>query len=234
MADPIFWANQEIARANRILPARRFNEETGVLEPVIDPVTRQPLMERVPQRGHAGDSDPKSPRIETRIRRWMHVLRHDGIEARVPITTAAAPVEDSNYGAWMGMKARHFGWIPIGQCPLALLLTGAIRVHHLVAVELQGEQACPHGTYGEQKACPHYLVERRARRALKAELQRRRDVETETMEQKALKAQQATAEGILELGRQLMGRPPEAPAAPAAPAQAAPDKEPEGPPPRRK
>lgn len=235
MADPIFWANQQIARSNRLLPARRHNEETGALEPVIDPVTRQPIVERVPQRGHEGGSEPSAPRIDRRIRRWMHVLRHDGHEARVPMTTAAAPVEDTNYGIWMQMKARHFGWIPVGHCPVAMLLNAALLPHQLVAEELRTATPCAHGTYGEQQACPHYLVERRARRALKTELQARRDRETESVEQKALKAQQATAEGILELGRQLMGRRGEPPAEPTpAEPPPAPKVEPEITPPRRK
>jgi hypothetical protein len=221
MADPIFWSNQQIARPNRQMRARDLNEHTGVLEPVIDPVTRRPLIERVPQRGHDGDSDPKQPRLAPG-RRWMHVLRHDGNEVRVPITTAAAPVEDSNYGAWIQAKARHFGWIPFGHCPVALLLTGMLRPFHLVADKLKDEQPCQHGSYGAEKACAHYLLERLQRRALHATLQARRDAETESMESKALRAQQATAEGILELGRHLMSQsaqpnPPPPPAEPNPP-----------------
>lgn len=210
MPDPIFWCNPEVAKANRQIRAMRFNEETGEREPVIDRISRMPLMEKVPQRGHDGDSDPRSPRL-ARIRRWMHVLRHDGHEVRIALTNGAAPVEDTRYDQFVTEKARYFGWLPIGQCPAAQLLAGTIQRQHIVDDKVRKAQPCPPGIYGEQKACPHYLAERRARRELRAAMQAERDRQTETMEAKALRAQQATADGILELGRALM-KPPDPPA----------------------
>ncbi|HMG21780.1 MAG TPA: hypothetical protein VK607_10700 [Kofleriaceae bacterium] len=210
MADPIFWCNNDVARAARQMRAGTFNPETGVREPSFDPLTRLPRMERVPQRAHDGDSDPKKPTFAG-IPRWMHVLRHDGHEVRVPITTSAAPIEDSRYGLWMQMKARELGWIPIGQCPPALLVAGLIKPHHLVDQSLVDEPPCPRGEHGERRACKHYLAEQKARRTLRARVQARRDRETESAESKMLKVQQATADGILELGRALMSRNEQAP-----------------------
>lgn len=197
MAEPILWANK--AEGMRRQLARTFNPSSGQMEQVIDQETGQPLFEKIPQRGHAGDSGYDNPR-QMRSQRWMHVLRHDGHVVRVPITNAAAD-QDSNseYSRYQMAKARHFGWIEVGHCPGALVLSGRIEKHHLASDSAKASvtSPCAHGTYGASKWCPHYMAEEQARKARQAKFQGKRDRDFMPEAEKLMRSQEAQTEKMV-------------------------------------
>lgn len=176
MAEPILWAHK--AEKLRKIPARRWNPEAGVMEEAFDEDTGQPVYEKIPQRGHvAGDYD--NP-IASSQARWLHVLRHDGHVVRVPLTCAAADLDGAQLTAQeRRAKARYFGWIPVGSCPLAMVETGEIKAGQLIAKIIRGQEMCKLGSYGPAKPCPHYLAEEAARK----DLQRRETVRREKSHQ---------------------------------------------------
>ena len=165
MADPILWCYRGArGDANRRVPAKKFNPETRQMEDVFDEETGGRVFERVPQRPHvAGDYD--NPELAKRGD-WLHVLRHDGHVVRMKLTNAAADRDLDAPGAReRRAKARHLGWIPVGHCPLVLLISRELQKGQLAARHLLEEQACQPGEYSETKPCRHYLVEEAARRA---------------------------------------------------------------------
>lgn len=172
MPEPILWADK--AAPLRKQPARRFNAETGQMEDAFDDETGQRLYEKIPQRGHVG-GDADNP-IVSRHARWVHVLRHDGHAVRMVMTCAAADFDMASlWTQERRAKARHFGWILVGHCPLALVLTGEIQKGQLLAKDIRNQPPCAHGTYGENKPCPHYLAEEAARK----ELQKKKTAQAE-------------------------------------------------------
>ena len=203
MAEPILWAHRlhgDKASPNALKPvARRWNEDTGQVEDVIDPETGIPVREKVPARGHNGDEDVRTARM-LNIPRWVHVLRHDGHETRVPITMAAADLDGSdNYGKKIRAKARFFGWIPVGRCPIALLTAGELSPSKLACRDLQKVSTpCKHGTYGDLRPCPHYVLERDARVHRNNVLQGRIAKQHQSEADKLLKGQEAQTSAIVE------------------------------------
>ena len=176
MSEPILWADK--AAPLRRQPARRFNADTGQMEDAFDEETGQRLFEKIPQRGHVG-GDADNP-IASRHARWMHVLRHDGHVVRMVMTCAAADLDMASlWTQERRAKARFFGWIPVGQCPLAMLLTGDIQKGQLIAKENRGAAPCAHGSYGETKPCVHYRAEEAARK----ELQRKKTAQADKRNQ---------------------------------------------------
>jgi hypothetical protein len=192
MAEPILWVNKAI----RTQRAKVFNEKTNQVEVAFDDRGR-PLYEKIPQSAHvSGDYD--NPVVST-TRTWLHLLRHDGNEVRVKLTCAAADLDTSQLTSQeRRAKARYFGWIPVGMCPLAMIENGLLREGQLQAKELRGQLACPRNSYSEDRPCPHYLVERRARRLEQAKeaayIEERNSGETRKVlrEQRALNAELIT------------------------------------------
>lgn len=176
MAEPILWAHK--AEKLRKIPARRWNPDSGKMEDAFDEETGERLYEKIPQRGHvAGDYDNPVP---SRYNRWLHVLRHDGHVVRVPVTGAAADFDTSQLTTQeRRAKARHFGWILVGSCPLALVETGEIQPGQLIAKNIRKEAMCKQGSYGPEQPCPHYLAEEAARK----ERQKKETVKREKVHQ---------------------------------------------------
>lgn len=176
MAEPILWAHK--AEKLRKVPARRWNPETEQMEQVFDEDTGQARYEKIPQRGHvAGDYD--NP-VASGQARWLHVLRHDGHVVRVPVTCAAADLDGAQLTSQeRRAKAKYFGWIPVGSCPLALVETGELQKGQLIAKAIRDQPMCKQGSYGINKPCPHFLAEELARK----DLQRKETVKREKSHQ---------------------------------------------------
>lgn len=144
MADPILWVGKT-QRTRRI---------------VVDGEART---ERIPQRGHAGNSDYDAPTLAPG-KRWELYVKGDGNAMRVPLTNAAAHLDDSTpYGQMIRAKARFLGWYPLGSCPCALLLTGELRANHFADKSVLNAEACKPRTYNVEEPCPHALAEQKAR-----------------------------------------------------------------------
>lgn len=204
MAEPILWANK-VAR-QRIRQAKQYNRETDTLEPIVDEETGEPVMEQVPLRGHSGEVlDPIRQQVPlVRLPRWVHFLKHCGTEARVPITNCAGQADpDTKYRKFIEAKAKHFGWIPVGTCPIAMVYEGKLRPNQIVAkgllkISKDGKvTATPteYGAYSELKPAETYIIERDARRERKRKVQAKRDKQFQGDVEKQLEAQrQQTSE----------------------------------------
>jgi hypothetical protein len=205
--EPVLWC--AAAKSQRTIPARRWNPETQQMESVIDIETGLPVIEKIPQRPHDGDSPPDKPTFAN-LRRWIHVLRHDGHVVRMPINMAAADVEGLDFvGRERRAKARHYGWIPVGMCPLALLAAGDLRPQQLAmlgvaepetierkARELRVE-ACDPRKCGEVSPCPHYLQEEKARKERQNRRQAKINAAFQSEADKLLKGQQQQTSEIV-------------------------------------
>ncbi|HEU4516939.1 MAG TPA: hypothetical protein VFR77_06515, partial [Steroidobacteraceae bacterium] len=98
MAEPILWANRSRRTIHTVI-----NGELRI--------------ERIPQRGHAGNSDYDKPEF-ARGQRWERYIKSCGTDARVPVTNGAAHLDaDDPYGKTIRAKGRAMGWIPRGACP---------------------------------------------------------------------------------------------------------------------
>lgn len=211
MAEPILWCKPGAAGdKNRRIPARRFNPETRQMEDVIDEDTGARLFEKVPQRAHiAGDYE--NPVLDPRGF-WMHVLRHDGHVVRVKLTNAAADRDIDAPGAReRKAKARYFGWIPVGNCPLALILAGGINPGQVAAKHILKDHACPPSSYSETNHCPHYVEEEKARKARHAAQQAKLAKSFQGDADKLIAAQQQqTGEIVTAIADALKGQPQQA------------------------
>jgi len=197
MPEPIYWASNKTALARKI-PAKKFDALSGQMVEVFDPDTGERIYEKIPQRGHVG-GDYDNP--VTGRPRWLHVLRHDGHVIRMTLTCAAADYDFAQLTSQeRRAKARHFGWIPVGSCPLALIQAGELKQGQLIAKELRdlkSSAACAHGTYGEQRHCPHYQIEESARRALQERKQVASDKKMQPESDKLIAAQQEQTKDIV-------------------------------------
>jgi hypothetical protein len=125
------------------------------------------VVEKIPQRGHAGGSDYDKPTIQAG-QRWAHVVDHAGNAVRVPLTTGASLFvddgeEQGNYARIQRMKFRALGWYPVGSCPCALLLSGEMRTSHFADQDVAAQAPCKPKTYSEREPCPHAVAEQKAR-----------------------------------------------------------------------
>lgn len=146
MPEPILWANK--------------TRRTAVV--VVDGEQRT---ERIPQRGHDGNSDYDKPTV-ARGPRWIRYIQADGTDARVPITNAAAHLDaDTTYAKMIRQKARVLGWIPVGACPCALVMTGELNPKHIIDPSVRASEPCKPNTYGWEHGtwCPHVVAEQKAR-----------------------------------------------------------------------
>lgn len=147
--EPIFWSSTQ----------PHSNDSDRMRDRMVN---GKRVREKVPQIGHDGDYDrPKKAQNS----RWATVVRHDGHTVFMVFTNAAAHLETSTtFAAYQKSKMRHFGWYALGDCPLALLATGALTKDHFVDQSILTQSPCERGTYGVDKPCPHCISERDARR----------------------------------------------------------------------
>jgi hypothetical protein len=152
--EPIFWTSTKPGYNDKDRTRVRF--ENG-----------KRIVERVPQRGHQGDYENRRP---ARGIRSVRVVRHDGHVVDSVLTSGAAHLDHSTpQGQYIQAKWRHFGWFPLGSCPLAMMLSGQIQRDHLHMLQHNPAFAdltpCAHGVAKESDPCPHALAELEARRA---------------------------------------------------------------------
>lgn len=136
------------------------------------------IVEKVPQRGHRGDSDPDGRVLDSRAaaNRWMHVCTDAGNWIRMVLTNAAAHTDiTTEWAQERRAKAAHFGWFRIDACPLALVAHGELLRGQFLVQSMFSDRPCDRGTYSEAQPCKHCLAETDARRAAKAEFERERD-----------------------------------------------------------
>jgi hypothetical protein len=147
--EPIFWSST-VPGYNTSDRERRS----------IGPDGRE-IVERVPQIGHQGDYENK--KVASGVR-YIEVVRHEGHVVALCLTNAAAHLDPSTgWGQQQRGKAHHFGWFPIGLCPVALLGTGELQAHHVKDRSLLDAEPCKPGTYGRENRCPHNIAEQVAR-----------------------------------------------------------------------
>jgi hypothetical protein len=119
------------------------------------------IKERFPQHGHVGSYDSKK---KAGGQRFVRVVRHDGHVVCLVLTNAAAHIDPSTpFGNYQRAKMRHYGWFPLGSCPLAMLATSQVTPEQFVNQAMLKEPPCTPGTYGENKPCPHCVAETTAR-----------------------------------------------------------------------
>lgn len=195
MAEPILWANH----AKRTQPAMQWNPDLRAFEPVIDPDTGEPRLEKIPQRAHDGDGDPFKPKSLTLVHAtWIHYLRHDGHCVRVKLTNAAADLDvDQKIAKYHQAKARWFGWIPLSACPCALRVGGQISQAQLRSDDAKHGDPCPPGSHSETRPCPHLVAERAVRQAARKKIQAARDLTFQPEAEKLLRGQQQQTNEIV-------------------------------------
>lgn len=117
------------------------------------------------------------------------------------LTNAAADLDtDASFPRERRAKARYFGWINVGRCPLAAVIAGDLQKGQIIAKEvrdLETSAACAHGSYGETRPCPHYLAESKARKALQAKETMRLEKSNRSEADKLITAQQEQTKEIV-------------------------------------
>lgn len=151
--EPVFWTSTLPGYNDRDRQKVRF--ENG-----------KKIVERIPQRGHMGDYENRRPARGTRS---IRTVRHDGHVIDHVLTSGAAHLDPTTpQGQYQLAKGRHFGWYPIGSCPLAMLAIGNVQKDHFHDQTLLADQPCPPGSCNENKPCKHALAELEARRKTRA------------------------------------------------------------------
>jgi hypothetical protein len=152
----------------------------------------RPMIERLPALGHDG-TDIHNMRKMRGVKRYSTFLRHDGHEVSIPLTNAAAhvPAEDTSYARDRYLKARHFGWIEQGKCPLIMVASGDLLPELVESADLmaKGAQPCHPADIGADKPpCEHYLAEKRARKLKNDQRHSEREAAHESEQAKHTKA----------------------------------------------
>lgn len=164
---PICWAEIANDPKHRIFAA--FKWENGKRVQSRDPATGAPLYDRRPLRAHYGNS--LTGVRDAGIVSTEKYLRHDGIVTDVKINNSPAHYVDGDdrYQRNITRKARHFGWIKIGECPALQVSLGAIEPHRILSDKAR-TGPCTHDVLGKHNPpCPHFLAEYEARSKRSAE-----------------------------------------------------------------
>ena len=194
MADPIMWTERGMKFRR---PAYEWND-AGQRVAKVDDLGR-PLFERVPQTGRVGvvrqieDIAATRPMREVRA---VQYLKDDGHEIHAPIRSAAAALHgehgtDMSLVSYVRAKARFYGWIPVGCCPVDVVLRGERNVLQMFSAEvrdaIKARDACAAATVGLDKPpCKHYVAERDARRRRRLAEHEQQVMNAKTQEAKTL------------------------------------------------
>lgn len=202
--EPIFWTST--------LPGYNDKDRTRVRFE-----GGEQIVEKVPQRGHVGDYENRRPAPGIRS---VRVVRHDGHVVDSVLTSSAAQLDHTeSQGQYIQAKWRHFGWFPLGNCPLALLSMGQIQPGHLRAKQIIGQTPCAHGSCNEKTPCMHALTElearRTAQRARTAEIDHKFVERDQKMIDANANALEKLGDNLAEVIREVRAahQPPEPPAA---------------------
>ena len=90
-----------------------------------------------------------------------HGVAITGIVTDVKINNSPAHYVDGDdrYQRNITRKARHFGWIKIGECPALQVSLGAIEPHRILSDKAR-TGPCTHDVLGKHNPpCPHFLAE---------------------------------------------------------------------------
>lgn len=148
--EPIFWTSTKPGYNTK--DRERVRNENG-----------RRIVERIPQRGHQGDYENRRPAQGVRS---VRVVCHDGNTVDSTLTSAAAHLDHTTpQGQYVMAKWRHFGWFPLGNCPLALLGVGQLQIGHFRDQSIVSESPCPPNSCNTANPCKHALAELAARRS---------------------------------------------------------------------
>jgi hypothetical protein len=174
--EAICWAEKATQPAARQRAAFKWTED-GKRVPSTDPRTGVQLIERLPLQAHRGNN-LTGVSVATDIKSTMKVLRHEGIWADVKTNNGPAHATDGSdrYELNMRAKARHFGWIPLGECPAAMVAHGLIEAHTVLAPEARDGKPCERHSLGIRNPhCRHLWAEMKARAAANGQKQSERE-----------------------------------------------------------
>lgn len=169
MPDACLWLREKTTPV-RTRPARAWDAKAGAWVPVTDDLGN-PVRERIPAVGTVGEPYRGSPQPG---RRFATFLRHDGAIISAPLTGAAAamPGPDRSHSDYAMAKAKHFGWVEFGRCPLEEHQSDrtGFAMPKLIAASnreaAKANQRCAHWGVGPNPTpCAHWLAEVDARRA---------------------------------------------------------------------
>lgn len=187
-AEAICWAEMATANLPPGVPGSRtrmaFKWVDGRRVASVDSRTGAQLIERLPLAAHRG-SKLTGVTVATDIRSTMKVLRHDGILADIKINNGPAHEagDDDRYHNHIKGKGRALGWIPVGECPAAMVANGVIAPHTVLADEARDGRPCDRSILGiRNPPCRHYLAEDAARVAKQKAKQAEREEAAKTEE----------------------------------------------------
>lgn len=163
----ICWAERATRPENRNFVAFKWDEATGTRVPSRDPKTNAVILERRPLQAHRGNN-LTGVQVASDIKPTMKVLRQEGVIADVKISNGPAhEVDDSDrYALYQRTKGRAFGWIPVGECPAAMVAFGQVEPHLVIADAAKDGQPCKREVLGVHNApCRHFWAELHARTA---------------------------------------------------------------------
>lgn len=146
------------------------------------------VTERIPQTGSQGDYDNRQP--ITSVRRWLPMVNHGGHEVPCVFTNAAADLANTGpFAQYQWAMVRNLGWFWPGACPVALVATGELHAHQIVAASILEERPCDPATYSETAPCRHTREEVAARGRQNARVDADRQQAYETDVDRQIKAQ---------------------------------------------
>lgn len=176
MAEASLWVREKSVPGRKVA-AVEWNRETRSWERVVDDLGN-PVNERVPSFGFVGTPSTvlkPMPGANRRATRFMHMDGH--ITSSPLISAAASQPDSSSYADYTRAKAKHFGWIEYGHCPLEDHQSDreGFAIQKLVAKENREAAAkndrCRHwwtgGPIVNSVPCRHWLAELDARRDLR-------------------------------------------------------------------
>lgn len=168
--EPVYWGTQK--KQGERVRAKRWNEKTKSWILAVDD-RGQPLYEKVPQVGYVGPLNNARPMRSVRAIRY---LRADGHITHVCVTNAAAHVHgaDDSYLRDRRAKAKHFGWIEVGTCPVVEVLSRRLNAVDLISDVARNGKPCGVDEVGpDSPPCQHFLAEERARKQVRADENRK-------------------------------------------------------------
>lgn len=180
--EPIFWTS--------VRPG--YNDADRQRPMMVD---GKRVLEKFPQHGHVGDYDNKK---RAGGQRFVYMIRHDGHEAAIVLTNAAAHLDPNTpYGQYVRMKARFLGWFGVADCPVAMLMICRMQPHHFVDKTLLDARPC-NTQHTRAEPCPHAIAEKAARVAQNNRIAAEREVAYKDANGKLIEAGAAQTAAIIE------------------------------------
>lgn len=210
-ATAICWADKATKPEARIFPAFKWDEATGKRVPSMDP--KRPnvqLRDKRPLQAHRG-TILTGVVVAIDIKSTMMVLRREGVIAPVKINNGPAHEivdgDGDRYALYMKTKGRALGWIPVGECPAAMVAHGIIAEHLVIADEAKDGKPCSRTILGERNPpCRHFWAELHAREAANKAEQDAREEAARSDGDKIMASNAQSMAAQAERTTELMGR----------------------------